>query len=175
MPWATYSELFMSGSGRLRNPVPRSCIESAEYVIQCIASRMLLEWSANQARDPHVEAHFGNGVTIDITAKENFQDSAEGLTDYPFTGLPQVGEGIICLNKTKTDLYYNMHLGAVIARSGDRALLTNMMEAPHIAVMKAVIEPIEIGTADEFRSQNLAESRHFALGLLRAKPRAGAG
>lgn len=168
MGWPIYSELFMSSSGRLKTTVPKSCIESAEYIMQCIANKAVLPWSVGQTRNPHVVAYFGKGVAIDITATPDFHLGAEGLEDYPFTSLPNVGEGLVCLNRTKSDLGYNMHFGAVLARSGDAALVSNMMEAFGVKVVMAIPDTIEISSPDKFRSDNFhVDSAKYALGLLR--------
>jgi len=60
----------------------------------------ILPWVAGQARLPHVFAEFGNRV-INISDTPDFQNAAQGLTDFAFPlGLPGEGQGIICLNKT---------------------------------------------------------------------------
>lgn len=168
MPWSRYSELFVTRGGRSSGNVPRSCIESAEYVIQSIAEGRRLEWRAGETREPHVIAHF-KGVTIDITATPDFHRRREiaGVEDYSFTSLPEIGEGLICVNKTGEDLAYNMHLGAVVARDDDRALISNMMEEVGMSVMMVILQTIEIGSPYDFRSRNFSGiDDKYALGLL---------
>lgn len=168
MAWDRYSELFVTRGGRSSANVPRSCIESAEYIIQSIAEGRRLEWRSGETREPHVIAHFKD-VTIDITATPDFHRSRDvaGVEDYRFAALPEIGQGLICVNKTGDELGYNMHLGAVVARDDDRALISNMMEEVGIAVMMVILHTIEIGSPYEFRSRNFSGiDDKYALGLL---------
>ncbi|MBV8282376.1 MAG: hypothetical protein JO347_09995 [Candidatus Eremiobacteraeota bacterium] len=123
------------------------------------------------------------GVVINVSEGARLQDVGEHLidlgiplADYQFEKLPAKGEGLICLNKTKQDLTqkpagYNMHLGAVVARNDDVALLSNMMartDVAHVSLKK--LETIPINSAVKFRSENFntEEKREpFALGLLK--------
>jgi len=149
--------------------VPKSCIESAEYIIQCYANGGLLDWAAGVDRDPHVYATFGDRK-YNISAEENFHQKAEGTTNYKFDALPAEGSGLICLNKTSGDLGYNMHLGAVVAVNPEegKILISNMMEAAHVAVSLATIEVIEISSPEEFIVANFGEEGlgQYALGIL---------
>lgn len=151
---------------------PRSCIESAEYLIQCIAAGKKLAWAgANKTITPHVIAEFGDGVTIDISAEVNFSDTARPqLKDYEFPdGLPQIGQGLICLRRVPSEEGYAMHLGAVIAvgEGGDVARISNMMEAASVKVEFATPQTIDIGSVEAFRSDNGLDDSEYALGILR--------
>lgn len=150
--------------------VPKSCIESAEYIIQCYANGKLLDWKAGESRSPHVYGYFGN-KTINISDTADFHLSAAGLKDYDFKdSLPNEGQGLICLNKTKDDLDYNMHLGAVVAVNPEegKVLISNMMEQAHIAVSLTTIEYIEISSVSDFITTNFGDdgADKYALGLL---------
>jgi hypothetical protein len=159
--------------------VPNSCIESAEYIIQCIASNTVLDWEPGQSRKPHVFAHFGNGVTFNISNTTNFHNKApKGLADFPFEclrgGLPGLGEGLICLNKTGKDLYYNMHLGGVVVVMENAGFppsyvveISNMMEPFNKEVKLVKLQSKLITTADQFRSGSFGTSAgDYALGFL---------
>lgn len=168
MAWSRSLD-FVTSRGRGSKAVPISCIESAEYIIQCYMAGRILPWAAGQARLPHVFAEFGNRV-INISDTPDFQNAAQGLTDFTFPlGLPGEGQGIICLNKTANDLDgYNMHLGAVVAvdRDEGKVLISNMMEQPGIPVRTATIDVMEISDPADFMEQ-LGNEGCFALGLLR--------
>jgi hypothetical protein len=159
--------------------VPNSCIESAEYIIQCIASNRVLEWKPGQSREPHVYAHFGKGVVVNISNTPDFHNKVpRGLTDFPFDslrgGLPGLGEGLICLNRTGTDLRYNMHLGAVVLvmeRAGTPpeyvVEISDMMEPFDQEVELVKLKSKLIRTADQFRSDSFRSwAPNYALGLL---------
>jgi hypothetical protein len=172
MVWENTLEFVSLGSRgtRGKRKVPASCIESAEYIIQCYSSGKFIEWAAGESRKPHVYATFGN-KRINISETENFHLLANGLTSYDFKGkLPGEGYGLICLNKTPKDLGYNMHLGAVVAcDTGTGAvLISNMMEQAHIAVSMKTIEYIEIAKPEDFITANFGGDglKQYALGLL---------
>ena len=171
MAWKNQLDFVSLGSRGIRGSkkVPKSCIESAEYIIQCYANGKLLDWKAGDSREPHVYAHFGN-KSINISDTANFHLSASGLKDYAFTGLPVEGQGLICLNKTKKDLGYNMQLGAVVAVNAEdgKVLISNMMEQAHMAVSLTTIEYIEISSVTEFITLNFGDDgpASYALGLL---------
>ena len=168
MAWAQYSSLFVSSTGRGTGTVPRSCIESAEYIIQSIYATKRLPWSkAGEAREPSVNAHFGGGKSIDISKTPDFHKSALGLKDYPFTALPGIGQGLICLNNTKDDLGYNMHLGGVVATDTGKVLISNMMEPFGVSVTLVTLTTIEITNVADFRTDNFgSDAGKYALGLL---------
>ena len=161
---------FVTSGGRGSKAVPKSCIESAEYIIQCYHAQKILPWAAGQSRAPHVYAEFGN-KTFNISDTQDFHNSAAGITDYDFgDSLPAEGQGIICLNKTGADLTsdggYNMHLGAVVATGDGAVLISNMMEAAHVAVSSGTIQVMEIAKAEDFLEQ-LGDGDTYAIGLLR--------
>jgi hypothetical protein len=75
--------------------VPESCIESAEYIIRCIASGRLLSYSTAGSAQA-VYAEFGDGALKDISNRANFhaQRWCLNLEDYAFgRQLPEVGQG----------------------------------------------------------------------------------
>lgn len=172
MVWKNTMDFVSLGSRgtRGKRSVPASCIESAEYIIQCYSKRAFLEWKSGISREPHVYASFGN-KKFNISKTEDFHLSATGVTDFDFTdGLPGEGCGLICLNKTKSDLPYNMHLGAVVAVDSESGavLISNMMEAAHVAVSMKVIDYIEISSPQEFITANFGPEglKKYAIGLL---------
>jgi hypothetical protein len=63
-----------------------------------------------------------------------------------------------------------MHLGAVVAVNPEegKILISNMMEAAHVAVSLATIEVIEISSPEEFIVANFGEEGlgQYALGIL---------
>jgi hypothetical protein len=135
------------------------------------------------------------GVVINVSKGESLQDVGEHLinlgiplADYQFKKLPDKGEGLICLNKTKEDKVakdsFNMHLGAVVARNGDSALLSNMIARHDTSYTpEKELETIPIDGVDKFRSATFVEEKEqkdYALGLLIAdkntlSPRSGGG
>lgn len=168
MAWTHHSKLFVDASGASVANVPRSCIESAEYIIQSISANKLLPWTkAGEARTPHVFARFGDSKSINISDTAEFQNQAVGLKDYGFTSLPAIGQGLICLNNTTKDLGYNMHLGAVVAADTGKILISNMMEPFGKVVKLTALDTIEVTDVGSFRSSAFdTESDKYALGLL---------
>lgn len=103
--------------------IPRSCIESAEFIIQKIKDPNVV-WSANsRSRRPYVFASFGGGTRLNITTHGKLADALTGVSDYGgLSTLPQIGEGLIIANNEKANKApYNMHLGAVVARHRSKA------------------------------------------------------
>lgn len=171
--WTVLEELFTRTDGRPhhgysvytpRRSLPRSCIESAEFAIQ-LNHDPGLKWKPDQERTPHVTATFGSG-SIDVTSSMDLADELTGVTSYPFTTLPQVGEGVIIANRTKKDKHYNMHLGAVVARhdSKEACILTDLAESG--AVKMVIPWSIKlVRSVDDFRGSDY-QGKDFALGLL---------
>lgn len=176
MTW-TNTSIFVEVSGRgytrYKQQIPASCIESAEYIIQSIQGGTCLDWKAGETRTPNVYAVFGDGKEFNVSVTQDFHKQASGVTDYDFDGsLPGIGQGIICLNTSSSDLPYNMHLGAVIATDGiSKILISNMMEQVGIPVVKKTIEAVEVSSVEEFFTTNFGASSRgsYALGLLKAK------
>jgi hypothetical protein len=159
--------LFANEGGHPLNQIPRSCIESAEYIIQCLAAGGLLGWAEGQERTPHVIACFGNNVTFNITTQENFHTDprCNGLVDYAFNGqLPAIGQGLILLNKTGADQPFNMHLGAVIATARNRVKISDVSENGPVAMI-ANWETKVLNTIEDFRGDDYP-ANNFAIGLL---------
>jgi hypothetical protein len=158
-------------SGRVAGAsVPRSCIESAEFIIQCYVAGHILSWQRLQSREPHIIALFGGGKSYNVTDTQDFHNLVvSGLEDYHFTSMPTVGEGLICVNKTSEQLDYNMHAGAVIGVFEDETLISNMMEPFGVPVNLTTLQTISIRTPQDFRSLNLDDADKYALGLLKPK------
>jgi hypothetical protein len=119
-------------------------------------------------------AYFGSGDPINVSAHEDLASAGTGLTDYNFISLPEVGEGLICLNKTKSDKNYNMHLGAVVAKGkdddGDFILISHMFE-PEGDVGLSDLILLKLYDPKDFRKQTFGSYAHtqYAVGLLRVK------
>src|ERR1700730_1453023 len=95
------------------NMVPDSCIESAEYIIQCFHRRQILNWEKGQIKDPQVYAHFANDK-LNITKDAIMKKDLTNFSSWKFTKLPESGQGICLINKTNKDNPSNMHFMAVI-------------------------------------------------------------
>ena len=174
-----FSPLFADAQGNPTGNVPESCIESAEYIIQCIANGTTYSWVANQPpRNPHVIAHLGNGKTINISTQRDLLEAAELSCSYNFNGLPKLGQGLICVNRTTRDIKpYNMHLGAVIATemggSKSRPVISKVLISEISEVNPSNVQMIQLDASNtkwyssvaEFRG-NLYDENCFALGLL---------
>ncbi len=174
----SFSSLFMKQNGNVSDlaMVPNSCIESAEYIMQCQSRGEIFTWTSTPpATSPSVEAVFGNGVRVDISKTELIAWAGQNgskLTDYPFTTLPSVGEGIILLHKKNlTGIYYHMHLVAVLACYGDptdEITVSAMAEPKSGTVNMATLKVKSITDLDEFRSEWFErQEAEYAIGLLR--------
>jgi hypothetical protein len=223
--------------------LPNSCIESAEYGMQCIKLKQRLTYTPPnpkvEPKKPYVMARFGakiveqkpenvnkaleklkttlnlknpnrieliqagkdkrlplknltdlkqpeevkkalentTGVVINISTSGRLQYAGEDLldlgiqlTNYAFEHLPEVGEGLICLNNTKESLPCNMHLGVVLARNGGtKAEISDMTEERKSKRRLEKMNTLPINDAKDFRSTNYLES-DYALGLLEVDP-----
>lgn len=174
----SFSSLFMKQNGNVSDlaMVPNSCIKSAEYIIQCQSKGQIFAWTSTPpATSPSVEAVFGNGVKVDISKTELISWASQNgskLTDYPFTTLPSVGQGIILLHKKKlTGDYYHMHLVAVLACYGDptdEITVSAMAEPKSGTVNMAALKVKSITDLDEFRTKWFdGQEVEYAIGLLR--------
>jgi hypothetical protein len=172
------SSLFMKQNGNVSDlaMVPNSCIESAEYIMQCQSKGYIFTWSSTPpANSSSVLAMFGKGVTVDISKTELIAWASQHgskLTDYPFTTLPSVGEGIILLHKKKlTGDYYHMHVVAVLACYGDptdEITVSAMAEPKSGTVNMAALKVESITDIDEFRTKWFeGQEAEYAIGLLR--------
>ncbi len=165
MAYTDHEPMFVNADGNALGSVevPESCIDSAEFIIRRIATK-----GARLSRGkvgPDMMAHFGNMVVN--ASQDDLMDLPARPADYAFTDVPQVGEGIILLNKTKTDLSYNMHLGAVVARSAGRASISHMFELVKSYSTKPLIV-LHITSAADFAVQTFgADAKLYAVGLLR--------
>ncbi len=167
--------MFCTDQGVAQLPVPGSCIESAEYVIQCLANNNRHHWHVGQTVEPHVLAKFGN-TTFNISEEPNFHRDSRclSLTDHAFNGLPQLGQGIILLNKTAEEGNpYNMHLGAVVATCGTKTrttkiYLTDVSEQRDSAVVMVDFTPRACQSINDFRGFDYPSAR-FAIGLLETR------
>lgn len=170
--------------------LPKSCIQSAEHVIQVYYHYLKTVQPGKRPRTPtkqpqppcsdnHTDNYitygcvyglFGDNRSINISETENFHESTEGFTDYPFEEgqLPQVGQGLILVNKTTEDAGYNMHLGAVLGVSSDGLIMTDYNELESGVVNLNLLtynNTVKIKHVDDFRGQNY-QQKQFALGLL---------
>ena len=136
----------------------------------------IFTWTSTPlATSPSVEAVFGNGVRVDISKTELIAWAGQNgskLTDYPFTTLPSVGEGIILLHKKNlTGIYYHMHLVAVLACYGDptdEITVSAMAEPKSGTVNMATLKVKSITDLDEFRTEWFErQEAEYAIGLLR--------
>jgi hypothetical protein len=175
-------------STRERRYVPKSCIESAELLIQTYAKyssldttsvrQMMNQWNIKQKDDtvvvgPNVIAYFGGDTprTLNISQNNNLLGDAAGLTDFNFNQRLEVGEGLIAIKTTPGDhnSSYNMHLGAVIESEPGKITLSNMMEVRGISVKPDVLQTITITEPDQFRREFGFSEEDFALGKLVAE------
>jgi hypothetical protein len=159
---------FLDNSFSPRLPIPKSCIEGAEYIIQCIAKNSALAWKPNTTRNPHVWAEFGSGIKFNISKEPNFHMDKKcvGLRSYIFGGgLPDVGCGLILLNKTSSDSNtFNMHLGAVVAREDGYTYISDVSEKGKVQMISNW--PVKkITHVSEFRIPGYPTSE-YAVGLL---------
>ena len=159
--------------------VPDSCIQSAEYIIQCFSNGATHEWSSED-HDPHVFAHFKNKV-IDITHDEHWlENDSNGLTDYDLRRPLVCGEGITFVHRipvTKgNERPYYMHFMAVVATGtfgGQPAVrLSNHMEKPRkgdppMVALKTFDTTDWIGLRNVFFGEHAGE---YAVGLLTVSP-----
>jgi hypothetical protein len=165
MAYDKYEDLFVDANGRPKGSiaVPESCIDSAEYIIRQIATK-----GARLSRGkvgPDMAADFAN-LSFNAST-DDFLSLKKKPQDYPFADLPDVGQGIILLNKTTNDLTYNMHLGAIVARSKGRAVISHMFQQVRSYIQKPLIV-IEITSAADFAKQTFGSGANlFAAGLLR--------
>ena len=96
-----------------------SCIEFRR-VLCSVNHGLRYSHGLRPLRQPHqVSKRFWNGVIVDISKTELIAWAGQNgskLTDYPFSTLPSVGEGIILLHrKNLTGNYCHIHLVAVLA------------------------------------------------------------
>jgi hypothetical protein len=150
-----------------RRSLPRSCIESAEFAIQ-LSHDPGLRWKPDEERTPNVQAHFGGGTTLNITTSTSLADDVTGLTSYPFTTLPRVGEGVIIANRTRKDLPFNIHVGAVVARhkTKEACILTDLVESGNVKLIMPWSIKLVTGSVDGFRGSDY-QGKSYALGYLK--------
>jgi hypothetical protein len=165
MPYDQYSDLFVDKEGIALTGVlvPESCIDSSEYIIRRIATK-----GARLTRGrngPDMIAEF-LGLTFNASTEE-FLKKDYTLHDYNFADLPSVGQGIILLNKTASDLKYNMHLGAVVARSAGKVVISNMFQQVR-SPKEEQLRVVEISSPADFARKTFGTgAKCFAAGLLR--------
>lgn len=149
--------------------IPQSCIEGAEYIIQSIKlGDYALSWAEGTTRKPHVLAVFGGNVQFNISNDPDIQNDSRcsTLTDYSFGSGPDIGQGIILLNKTKKNKSFNMHLGAVVAVEGGKIYMSNVAESGTVVMVKNW-DVLAISKAEDFRTSNGFSDKSFAIGLLK--------
>lgn len=160
---------FLDNSHSPRLQIPRSCVEGAEYIIQCIAMNSVLVWKPNTTRDPNVWAEFGGGIKFNISKEANFHKDKRcvGLRSYIFgSSLPTIGCGLILLNKTSSDANdFNMHLGAIVAREDGYTYISDVSQTTTKVVMVGDWPVKKITQVSDFRDTGYP-AREFAVGLL---------
>jgi hypothetical protein len=165
MPYADYSSMFVDQNGKALSTaqVPESCIDSAEYIMRRIADP-----NARQTRNrtgKSILAKFSNR-TFNASKDDFMKFNLQGLQSHAFTGLPEVGQGIILLNKTNNDLQYNMHLGAIVAKEDRRAVISHMYQEVRSYTYKP-LKVIDIISVDDFARKTFdAQANCYAAGLL---------
>lgn len=165
---------FVTASFKAALSVPKSCIESTEYIIRSIAlNNYSLSWTEGEAQKPYVLAVFGGGRTFNISAGSNFHNSPEcvGLADFNFNTINlQLGHGIILLNNRSHNTgQYNMHLGAVVAIEGGYIYLSDVSEHGKVYMTKSWAVN-RVRNLNEFRGHDYAASKGYAMGLLMPEP-----
>jgi hypothetical protein len=161
--------------------VPRSCIESAEFIIQTFHERDPADWQPDQTAKPNIYAHWGEGGVINITEAPKVVDELSGKKPLPFKPRKEggydefsLGLGLMLGNVTKKDMKgtYNMHLGAVVACHVDRkAAIYSDESEPDKAEDIKLINPWRIKgiqKPDEFRGDTYKDENIYKLGLLLA-------
>jgi hypothetical protein len=161
---------FLNSKNKPAEEIPSSCIEGAEYIIQCIYNDKLHKWANNQKNKPHVMADFGGGKTIDITGTKDFHEKAicTGLADFDFRNGLKLGQGIILLNNTGKDAgkgKFNMHLGAVVKVLNNGWILSDVSDLGSVAMDKSWGTK-KIFTPDDYRGPDYPATI-YAIGLLR--------
>jgi hypothetical protein len=168
MAYTDYAKLFVNAEGapHASIEVAESCIDSAEYIIRQIATEGAR--IARGSAGPDMMAQFGNWEFNAST--EEFLKAKKKPLDYPFSSFPKVGEGIILLNKTGSDLPYNMHFGAIVARGDTSAVISHMFQQVRSYIQKPLIA-LEISSIADFAIKTFG-AKHaslFAVGLLKPK------
>ena len=169
MPYADYSSMFVDQDGNALSTiqVPESCIDSAEYIMRRIADPNARQTRHRAGRS--ILATFSNR-NFNASEDDFMKFNLEGLRSHAFTGLPDVGQGIILLNKTKKDLKYNMHLGAIVAKEDRRAVISDMYQEVRSYTYKP-LKVIEITSVDDFARRTFEEQANcYAAGLLTVEP-----
>lgn len=144
--------------------VPESCIESAEYILQVTAGAST-DWVRGKEREPYMIAAFGN-KTLNATTGD-FVNEIDGVTDYDFNLIPNVGQGIVIANSGIDDDGYNMHFGAVFARHKTKnvAIISNLCEKADVKLINPC-NFIFIDSVDSFKTQSGLTETKFKLGFL---------
>lgn len=149
--------------------VPESCIESAEFIIQCIANKSYLGWKEGKTRKPHVMAEFGFNKKFNITTQANFHEdpSCVGLRSYSFgSWVPDIGQGLILLNKKSADAStYNMHFGAIVAVDGSDYYISDVSDSGGGVKLIGGWPVKKITNVNDFRIPGYPKT-DYAIGLL---------
>jgi hypothetical protein len=169
MPYAEYSPLFVDQNGAALPTVqvPQSCIDSAEHIMRRIADPTARPTRSRPGKS--ILAKFSNR-SFNASEDDFMKFKLEGLQSHAFTGLPDIGQGIILLNKTRQDLDYNMHLGAIVAKGSGRAVISHMFQEVRSYTL-APLKVIEITSAANFASRTFGKQANcYAAGLLTVDP-----
>ncbi len=182
--WIVVSQFFEERTTRntvfysLKKEAPKSCIESAEFVLQTFHGRTPPDWAPDQDSKPRIYAHFGDGGVINITESENVVDELTGKKELPF---PQrdgggyeaftLGVGLIIGNVSEDDdneeVCYNMHLGAMVAMhvKCKAAIISDVSEDGDVKLVKPW-RVVGIMNPDDFRGETYKNKDIYKIGLL---------
>jgi hypothetical protein len=169
MPYADYAKMYVDQNGEALSTVqvPESCIDSAEHIMRAIADPKARPTRSRPGKG--ILAKFSNR-SFNASEDDFMKFKLDGLQSHAFTGLPDVGQGIILLNKTKQDLKYNMHLGAIVAKGDGRAVISQMFQEVR-SYSYAPLEVIEITSHIDFANKTFREKANcYAAGLLTVEP-----
>jgi len=163
----------------IKKEVPRSCIESAEFIIQTLRGREPTDWQPGQSAQPNIYAHWGEGGVINISKSEDVVDQLSGKKALPFNEREEGGYyeftqglGLMIGNVAEKDTKdrYNMHLGAVVANHVDYlAAIYSDESEPDKDEDIVLINPWRIKgiqKPDEFRGDTYKDENIYKLGLL---------
>lgn len=144
--------------------------------MQCISNGKTHNWTPQEVRDPHVIVTFGGtNNTIDVTDDHILRHNV-GKTDYEFSGLPSVGQGVMCLWSKQGNAprgHYNMHLGAVVATGVDDkgagvACISDLSEQIGGATKLTAMAYLIVKSPEDFRGSGYPPG-DYAIGALTVK------
>lgn len=156
--------------------LPRSCIESALHVIQCINNEnVATPWiNENTTTDGvGVWAVFGNRMICvsRVTHLTNVLSERGGVTDFINVNTHlRLGRGIALGNSKEAEKKFNMHFGAVLSGNITKMNLLDLSEdGPVINVALTSGNLVTANSTDviqKFRSGGYEDPKIFSVGLL---------